>query len=146
MFFFCEEQKYCICQLLSATQYIVFLQLDDRIFCFLCQAKDKMDENRGCKHGKRGKTKECLSPYVFMEEFCYIIISKESLDGASPECVVLAFVYDYAKVACVAPYLFCVVNRVYYFLRNTHGNESSRCKSRHYDRPCICCRFVQARG
>ena len=83
MFFFCAEQKYCICQLLSATQYIVFLQLDDRIFCFLCQAKDKMDENRGCKHGKRGKTKEWLSPYVFMEEFCYIIIGKESLDGCS---------------------------------------------------------------
>lgn len=81
MFFFCAEQKYCICQLLSAAQYIVFLQLDDRIFCFLCQAKDKMDENRGCKHGKRGKTKEWLSPYVFMEEFCYIIIGKESLDG-----------------------------------------------------------------
>lgn len=66
--------------------------------------------------------------------------------GASPECVVLAFVYDYAKAACVAPYLFCVINRVYYFLRNTHGNESSRCKSRHNDRSCICCRFVQARG
>lgn len=29
--------------------------------------------------------------------------------------MVLAFVYDYAKAACVAPYLFCVVNRVHYF-------------------------------
>ena len=66
--------------------------------------------------------------------------------GASPECVVFAFVYDYAKAACVAPHLFCVVNRVHYFLRNTHGNESSRCKSRHNDRSCICCRFVQARS
>lgn len=93
-----------------------------------------------------GEIVSLLYPLFILNAFCYIIISKESLDGASPECVVLAFVYDYAKAACVAPYLFCVVNRVHYFLRNTHGNEPSRCKSRHYDRSCICCRFVQARG
>lgn len=102
---------------------------------------------------KGGISPSGLSPLALYADYPFIIRSYaiykrqgKAPDGASPECVVLAFVYDYAKAACVAPYLFCVVNRVYYFLRNTHGNESSRCKSRHYDRSCICCRFVQARS
>lgn len=127
MFFFCEEQKYCICQLLSATQYIVFLQLDDRIFCFLCQAKDKMDENRGCKHGKRGKTKECLSPYVFMEEFCYIIISKESLDGTASFCIGLGPFPAPGKAGTAGKGQVCLCPGCYVFLR-----KSDRRRSRSY--------------
>ena len=66
IFFFCAEQKYCICQLLSAAQYIVFLQLDNRIFCFLCQAKDKMDKNRGGVNTGRGVKLKNVYPPMFL--------------------------------------------------------------------------------